>query len=153
MWHSSNGFLTIIWYVIIPDGRLRETENKRTCRISGLKGGRGRLRNLSSGCLRESYWNRIWPKKKPVIFKVAAYGRWSLTESWLSYTDLVWLVCYAPRNSLQYVKFINCCCTHWCCLLTAKLKVYSSSVEVQYKLVTFTVSVKDCFQFSIHLGC
>ena len=35
-------------------GRLPETENKRICAISGLKGGRGPLRNLSGGRLRES---------------------------------------------------------------------------------------------------
>ena len=38
----------------LPCGRLRETECKRICRISGLKSGRGSLRNLSSGRLRES---------------------------------------------------------------------------------------------------
>ena len=35
-------------------GRLPETENKRICVISGQKRGRGPLRNLSSGRLRES---------------------------------------------------------------------------------------------------
>ena len=40
-------------YVIMPGGRLRESENKRICRISDLKSGRGRLRNSSSGRLRE----------------------------------------------------------------------------------------------------
>ena len=36
-------------------GRLLETDNKRKCQISGLKSGRGRLRILSSGRLRESF--------------------------------------------------------------------------------------------------
>ena len=42
-------------YEIIPGGRLRETEKKRICQICGLKGGRGRLRNLSYGRLLESF--------------------------------------------------------------------------------------------------
>lgn len=42
-------------YMIMPGGRLPETENKGKCQISGLKSGRGRLRNLSSGRLRESF--------------------------------------------------------------------------------------------------
>ena len=36
-------------------GRLQETENKRICRISGLKSGRGRVANSSSGRLREGF--------------------------------------------------------------------------------------------------
>jgi len=40
-------------------GRLPETENKRMSETSGLKTGRGRLRNLNSGRLRESSWNSI----------------------------------------------------------------------------------------------
>ena len=32
--------------VKMPGGRLRETENRGICQISGLKSGRGRLRNL-----------------------------------------------------------------------------------------------------------
>ena len=35
-------------------GRLPETENKRICQMSGLKSGRGPLRNLIGGRLRES---------------------------------------------------------------------------------------------------
>ena len=42
-------------YVIMPGGRLPEIENKRICQISGPKSGRGRLRNLRSGSLRESF--------------------------------------------------------------------------------------------------
>ena len=42
-------------YVIMPGDRLPETENKRICQISGPKSGRGRLRNLRSGRLRESF--------------------------------------------------------------------------------------------------
>ena len=50
-------------YVIMPGGRLPETENKRICQISGPKSGRGRLRNLRSGRLRESFWNSVWNKQ------------------------------------------------------------------------------------------
>ena len=35
-------------------GRLLETESKRICVISGLKSGRGPLRNLSGGRIQES---------------------------------------------------------------------------------------------------
>ena len=41
-------------YVIMPGGRLRESENK-ICRISDLKSGRGLLRNSSNGRLQESF--------------------------------------------------------------------------------------------------
>ena len=50
-------------YVIMPGGRLPETENKRICQISGPKSGRGRLRNLRSGRLRESFWKRLTGKQ------------------------------------------------------------------------------------------
>ena len=40
--------------MIMLGRRLLETENKRISVISGLKSGRGALRNLSDGCLRES---------------------------------------------------------------------------------------------------
>ena len=76
LWHLRNDFLTILL-----GGRLPETENKRICQIFGLKSGRGRLRNLSSGRLQESSWNSIWLRNKTVIYKVVAYGRWSLTRS------------------------------------------------------------------------
>ena len=39
----------------MPGGRLPETENERIYQISGPKSGRGRLRNLGSGRLRESF--------------------------------------------------------------------------------------------------
>ena len=42
-------------YVIMPGGRISETENKRICHISGPKSGRGRLRNLRGGRLLESF--------------------------------------------------------------------------------------------------
>ena len=42
-------------YVIMPGGRLPETENKRIYQISGPKSGRGRFGNLGSGRLRESF--------------------------------------------------------------------------------------------------
>ena len=47
----SNDLLTTIRLL---GGRLPETENKRICQISGLKSGRGLLRNLSGGRLQES---------------------------------------------------------------------------------------------------
>ena len=59
-------------YVIVLGGRLLETENKRICQISGLKSCRGRLRNLYSDCLQESFWNSIWLRNKMVIYKVVA---------------------------------------------------------------------------------
>ena len=68
-------------YVIMPGGRLPETENKRICQISGPKSGHGRLRNLCSGRLQESFWNSVWLRNKTVICKVVAYGRWSLKRS------------------------------------------------------------------------
>ena len=46
-------------FVIMPGGRLPETENKRICQISGPKRSRGRLRNLRSGRLRESFLNSV----------------------------------------------------------------------------------------------
>ena len=61
-------------------GRLLETENKRKCEISGLKSGRGHLRNLSSGRLRESFRNSISLRNKTVV---VAYEK-SVRESWLS---------------------------------------------------------------------
>ena len=67
--------------MIILGGRLLETENKRKCQISCLKSGHGRLRNVSSGRLQERFWNSIWLRNKTVIYKVVAYGRWSLTRS------------------------------------------------------------------------
>ena len=46
-------------YVITLGGRLLETGNKRIGRISGVKSGRGRLRNLPSGRLGENFWKSI----------------------------------------------------------------------------------------------
>ena len=42
-------------YVIMPGGRLPETENKGIYLISGPKSGRGRFGNLDSGRLRQSF--------------------------------------------------------------------------------------------------
>ena len=67
--------------MIILGGRLPETENKRICQISGLKGGRGLFRNLSGGRLRESSGNSIELRDRTVVYEVVAYGRWSLTRS------------------------------------------------------------------------
>ena len=55
-------------YVIMPGGRLPETENKRICQISGPKSGRGRSRNLRSGRYLKSGRLR----------EVVAYEKWSL---------------------------------------------------------------------------
>ena len=68
-------------YLIMPAGRLPETESKRIYQISSPKSGRGRLRNLGSGRLRESFWNSVWLRNKTIVCKVIAYGRWSLTRS------------------------------------------------------------------------
>ena len=42
-------------YVIMPGGCLPKTQNKRIYQISGPKSGCGRLGNLGSGRLRESF--------------------------------------------------------------------------------------------------
>ena len=68
-------------YLIMPGGRLPETKNKRIYQISGRKTGHGRLGNLGSGHLRESFWNSVWLRNKRIICEVVAYGRWSLTRS------------------------------------------------------------------------
>ena len=65
----------------MPGGRLPETENKRMYQISGPKSGRGRLGNLGSGRLQESFLNSVWLRNKSIICKAVAYGRWSLTRS------------------------------------------------------------------------
>ena len=46
-------------YVITLGGRLLETGNKRIGRISGVKSGRGRLRNLPSGRLGTFLLNKM----------------------------------------------------------------------------------------------
>ena len=51
-------------YVITLAGRLLETGNKRIGRISGVKSGRGRLRNLPSGPLGENFWEYLTDKQK-----------------------------------------------------------------------------------------
>ena len=81
--HLSNDFLKIFL-----GGRLLETKNKRIHQISGQKSGRGCLRNLSSGRLRDNFWNSIWLKYKNYLqsrhlWEVAAYKKCSLGESWL----------------------------------------------------------------------
>ena len=84
-------------------GRLPETENKRVCQTSGLKTGRGGLRNLSSGRLRESSWNSIWLRNKIVIYKVVAHGRWSLASSG-RYERVDWISVYRLLN-----HYDRCC--------------------------------------------
>ena len=68
-------------YVIMPGGRLPETENKRIYQISGPKSGCGRFGNVGSGRLRESFWNSVWLRNKRIICEVVAYERWTLTRS------------------------------------------------------------------------
>ena len=47
-----------LWsYVIMLDGHLPDTGNKRICVIYGLESGCGPLRTLSGGRLQESSWN------------------------------------------------------------------------------------------------
>ena len=72
-------------------GHLLETKNKR------IKTGHSHLRKLSSGRLRESSWNSIWPMGSKMIaykvitnclqsdrlWEVVAYEKWSLWESWI----------------------------------------------------------------------
>ena len=62
-------------YVITLGGRLLETGNKRIGRISGVKSGRGRLRNLPSGRLGENFWKSISLTNKKVISKVVTYEK------------------------------------------------------------------------------
>ena len=64
-------------------GHLPETDNKRICQFSGLNSGRGPLRNLSGGRLRDSSWNSIYLRNKTVVYEVVAYEKWSPWESWL----------------------------------------------------------------------
>ena len=70
----------------MPGGRLRETENKRICQISGPKSGRGLLRNLRSGRLWEFLKQCLTEKqngylKSGRLRKVVAYEKWSPCES------------------------------------------------------------------------
>ena len=61
-------------YVIMPGGCLPETQNKRIYQISGPKSGCGRLGNLGSGRLRESFWNSAdWETK-------GLFVKWLLTR-------------------------------------------------------------------------
>ena len=62
-------------------GSLLGTENKSICQPSGLKTGRSRLRNLSSGHLQESSQNSICLRNKILIYQVVANRRWSFTRS------------------------------------------------------------------------
>ena len=73
----------MIFLTILLGSHWSETENKRILQLSGLKRGPGRLRNLNTGRLWESFWNSTWLKNKMNICKVVDYGRWSLTRSGL----------------------------------------------------------------------
>ena len=72
-WFSNNSFG---W------SRTGIREQKNTSNV-WPKNGHRHLKNLSSGRLRESFWNSIWLRNKTVICKVVAYEKRSLEESWL----------------------------------------------------------------------
>ena len=68
-------------------GRLLETKNNSICQICGLKSGRGRLRNLSIGRLRELEFLKQYLTEKQNGYlqsgrlrEVVAYKTWSLGE-------------------------------------------------------------------------
>ena len=95
-------------YLIMPAGRLPETESKRIYQISSPKSGRGRLRNLGSGRLRESFETVFdWETKRLFV-------KWSLTgggrlrevvaiwsESWLYICPLILLRFYWRKESRE----------------------------------------------------
>ena len=55
-------------FVIMPGGRLPETENKRICQISGPKSGRACLRNLRSGCFTRKFLKQCLTEKQNGYF-------------------------------------------------------------------------------------
>ena len=70
-------------YAVMLAGRLMETETIRIYQISCLKSGRGRLRNLSSGRLREFLKQYLTEKQNGYLQsgclrEVVAYEKWSL---------------------------------------------------------------------------
>ena len=71
------------WYRVDAYEKQKTLTKEYQVSISGLKIGRGRLRNLRSGRLRESFKNGIWLTNKTVFFKVVAYEKWWLWGSWL----------------------------------------------------------------------
>ena len=89
----------------MPGGRLPEAKNKRIYQISGPKSGRGRLRNLGSGRLRESFWNSVWPRNQRIICKVVAKGGGRLWEV-VAMRELTVLTCAKSRENELLAKFI-----------------------------------------------
>ena len=99
-------------------GRLLETENKRIYQISCLKSGHSRLRNLSSGCLRESFINSIWLRNKTVI-QSGRYERVDCISSKIRTLSLWWsrfilMTCIPPISYLLAglsIRFVAVVCT------------------------------------------
>lgn len=81
-------------------GHLPETENKRIHQISGLKSGRGHLRNLGSGLLTKKFLKQYLSQKENGYLQIViTYGKWKqyLSEKENSYLQIVvtyerWLV-------------------------------------------------------------
>ena len=59
---------------------LTGNRKQRIRRISGVKSGRSRLRNLLSGRLRENFWKSVYLTNKTAISKVVTYEKWSIWE-------------------------------------------------------------------------
>ena len=119
-------------YVIMLGGRLLGTESKRIYQISCLKNGRGRLRNLSSGRLRESFWNSIWLRNKTVIYKVVAYGRWSLRRS----GRYERVDCTLTKITCNLIQCILCLHIVWCNSLDP-FPSYWNSISNSYPVLLF----------------
>ena len=59
--------IELLWRSSILEGVVvayQKHKTKKKRKISGLKSGRSRLRNLRSGRFRESFWNSIWVRNK-----------------------------------------------------------------------------------------
>ena len=96
LWHWSSGF-----HIIIRDHAgwsiMRNRKQKNMLNFWFKKRSRLFIRNLSSGCLWESFWDRIWLTNK-TVFQVVTYGNWSLMKSsWCERVDCI----------LNYLFIIN----------------------------------------------
>ena len=78
-------------YVIMPGGRLRGIENKRICRISGLKSGRGHLL--------ESFLKQYLTEKQKSYFQCSRYER----VDFINYLIILKIILF---NDLQIVAFL-----------------------------------------------
>ena len=63
------------WKCVAKSPEISTNLNETVCQISGLKSGRGRLRNLTSRRLRESFRNSIWLKNNIYILLTKREGR------------------------------------------------------------------------------